>query len=76
MVVLVMGLEVLTKHIGLDNEDKLGYDVGSFDGMTNEKICRSIARKSLEETDRYRYGGTSMRSIKLNSRQRRGFSLI
>ena len=36
MVVLVMGLEVLNNQIGLDDEDKLGSYVGSFDVITNE----------------------------------------
>ena len=49
MVVLVMGLEVLTKHIGLDNEDKLGYDVGSFDGMTNEKSVGPLPENLLKK---------------------------
>ena len=37
MVVLVLGLEVLTNQIGLDEEDTLGYSVGSFDGLTYGK---------------------------------------
>ena len=38
MVVLVLGLEVIINHIGIDEEDKMGSSVGSFDGTTNGKI--------------------------------------
>ena len=31
--VLIMGLEVLMNHIGLDDEDTMGSSVGPFDGM-------------------------------------------
>ena len=48
MVVLVLGLEVLMNHIGLDGEDMLGSSVGSFDGMTYEKKCGFISRKSFQ----------------------------
>ena len=48
MVVLVMGLEVLMKQIGLDEEDTLGSSVGSSDGITYKKICGFIAGKYLE----------------------------
>ena len=34
MVVLVLGLVVLMNNIRLDEEDKLGYSVDSFDSMT------------------------------------------
>ena len=34
MGVLVMGLEVLTNHIGLDDEGTIGSSVGSFDDIT------------------------------------------
>ena len=37
MVVLVLGLEVLINHIGIDDEDTLGSSVVSFDGMTYGK---------------------------------------
>ena len=38
MVVLVLGLEVIINHIGIDEEDMMGSSVGSFDGTTNGKI--------------------------------------
>ena len=34
MVVMVLGLEVLTNHIGIDYEGTMGSSIGSFDGMT------------------------------------------
>ena len=37
VVVLDLGLEVRMNHIGIYDEDTLGYSVGSFDGMTYEK---------------------------------------
>ena len=37
MVGLVMVLKVLINHIGLDDEDTLGYSVGTFDSITYEK---------------------------------------
>ena len=37
MVVVVLGLEVLMNHIGIDEEDTLGSSVGSFDGITYGK---------------------------------------
>ena len=37
MVVLVLVLEVLINHIGLNDEDILGSYVGSFDGTNYEK---------------------------------------
>ena len=37
MVVLVLRLEVLTNHIGLDDEDPLVSSIGSFDGMNYGK---------------------------------------
>ena len=37
MVVLVLGLEVLMNHIGLDEEDTVGSSVGSSDGINYEK---------------------------------------
>ena len=38
MVVLVLGLEVIINHIGIDEEDMMGSSVGSFDGTTHGKI--------------------------------------
>ena len=38
MAVLVLGLEVIINHIGIDEEDMIGSSVGSFDGTTNGKI--------------------------------------
>ena len=35
--VLVLGLEVLINHIRLNGKYKMGYYVGSFDGMTYGK---------------------------------------
>ena len=37
MVVLVMGLDMLMNHIGLDEEDTMGSSVGSSYGITCEK---------------------------------------
>ena len=37
MVIMVLVLEVLMNHIGIDDEDTLGYSVGSFNGTTYEK---------------------------------------
>ena len=37
VVVLVLGLEILMNHIGLNDEDTMGCSFGSFDGMTYEK---------------------------------------
>ena len=42
MLVLVLGLEVLMNHRRLDDEDMLGYFVGSFDGMTYKKHVGSL----------------------------------
>ena len=44
--VLVLGLEVITNKIGLNDEDTLGSSVGSFDGITYKKICGFILKKS------------------------------
>ena len=48
IVVLVLGLEVLMNHIGIDYEDTLGSSVGSSDGITYEKNCGLISGKYLE----------------------------
>ena len=37
MVVIVMGLEVLTNHIGVDEEDTMGSSIVSFDGIPSGK---------------------------------------
>ena len=37
MVVLVLGLELIMKHIRIDDEDTLGSSVGSSYGITYEK---------------------------------------
>ena len=46
MVVLVLGLEVIINHIGIDEEDTMGSSVGSFDCTTNGKYlwvhCQKI----------------------------------
>ena len=50
MVVMVLGLEVLTNHIGIDYEGTMGSSIGSFDGMTyGGGTCGFIARKSLQK---------------------------
>ena len=51
MVVLVLVLEVLMNHIGINVEDMMGFSVGTFDSMTHEKNCGLIARKYLGEKD-------------------------
>ena len=38
MVVLVLGLEVMINHIGINDKDMTGSSVGSFDGTTHVKI--------------------------------------
>ena len=38
MVVLVVGLEVIINHIGINDEDMMGSSVGYFDGTTHGKI--------------------------------------
>ena len=38
VVVLVLGLEVIINHIGINEEDTMGSSVGSFDGTTHRKI--------------------------------------
>ena len=38
MVVLVLGLEVMINHIGINDKDTMGSSVGSFDGTTHGKI--------------------------------------
>ena len=48
MVVLVLVLEVLMNHVGLDDKDTMGSSVESFDGMTYGKTCGFIAKKSRE----------------------------
>ena len=48
MVVLVLGLEVIMHHIGIDNEDNMGSSVGSFDGINYEKTCGFISGKYIE----------------------------
>ena len=47
MVVLVLGLEGLMDHNGLDEEYTLSSSVGSSDGITYEKTCRFISRKYM-----------------------------
>ena len=46
VVVLVLGLEVIINHIGIDEEDTMGSSVGSFDCTTNGKYlwvhCQKI----------------------------------
>ena len=37
MVVLVLELEVIMNHIGINDKDMMGSSVGSFDGMTYGK---------------------------------------
>ena len=37
MLVLVLGLEVLMNHVEIDEENALGYSVGSFDGINYVK---------------------------------------
>ena len=37
MVVLLLGLEVLMNHIGIDEEDTFVSSVGSFNGITYGK---------------------------------------
>ena len=48
MVVLVLGLEVIMNHIGLDDEDTLCSSVGYFDGINCGKTCGLIAGKYIE----------------------------
>ena len=53
MLVLVLILEVLTNHIGIDEEDNLGSSVGSFYGMTYEKqsvgsFPENLLKKSMD----------------------------
>ena len=38
MVVLVLGLEVIISHIGINDEDTMGSSVGSFYGTTHGNI--------------------------------------
>ena len=45
MVVLVLVLEVLMNHVGLDDEDTMGSSVGSFDNMTYGKKLRVYFQK-------------------------------
>ena len=75
MVVLVLELEVIMNHIGINDKDMMGSSVGSFDGMTYEKTCGIIYRKSFGDKDGCRDGGIMMLSMKLKSRHRRGFNL-
>ena len=37
MVVLVLVLEVLINHVGIDEKDTMGSSVESFDGITYEE---------------------------------------
>ena len=55
VVVLVLGLEILMNHIGLNDEDTMGCSFGSFDGMTYEKPREFIARKYFEEKNNPSY---------------------
>ena len=72
---MVLMLEVLMNHIGSDDEDMLGSNGGSFDGMTYGKTCGLIYIKYFEEKDGYGDGGSMMWSMKLKSRQRRCYNL-
>ena len=50
--VLVLGLEVLINHISLNGKYKMGYYVGSFDGMTYGKknggfVSKIILKKRM-----------------------------
>ena len=53
MAVLVLGLEVIINHIGINEENNMGSSVGSFDGTTNGKIpvdslSENILKKSTD----------------------------
>ena len=76
MVMLVLKLEVLMNHIGLDDEDTLGSSVESFDGMTyKKKTCEFIDIKYFEEKVGCGEGGIRMRSMKLKIIRRRSYNL-
>ena len=44
-----MGLEVLTNHIGLDDEGTMGSSVGSFDDITYGKPVVSLPENILNK---------------------------
>ena len=53
-VVMVLVLEVIMNHIGLDEEDMLGSSVGSSDGINYEKksvglLLENLLNYSLDE---------------------------
>ena len=48
MAVVVLGLEVLIKPIGIDEEYNMGSSVGSFDGINYGKTCGLIYGESFE----------------------------
>ena len=76
MVVLVLGLEFIINHIGIDDEYTMGSSVRSFDGTTHGKIpVGSLPENILEEKDGFGYGGIMMWSMELKIRRRSSFNL-
>ena len=75
MMVLVLGSEGLMEHIGIDEEDTLGYSVDSSDGITYEEKCGFIAGKYLVKGGMWRWGGIRMWSMNMMSRRRMSFNL-
>ena len=68
MVLLVVGLEVIMNHIGLDEEDTIGSSVGSSDDITYEKTCGFIAGNLLSKRPDAEVGGIMIWSMNLWSK--------
>ena len=47
MVVLVLGLEFLINHIGINEKYTMGSSVGSFDGTTHGKIPAGLFPENI-----------------------------
>ena len=70
MVVLVMGLDILMNHIGLDEEDTMGSSVGSSYGITCEKKpVGSLLENVLSKRPDTEVGGIRTWSVKLSRRR-------
>ena len=75
-VVLVLGLEVIMNHIGLDEEYNLGSSVGSYDGITHGgKPVGSLLENLLSKRPDAEVGGIRRWSMNMRSRRKMCFNL-
>ena len=70
-------LEFLMNHIGIYEEDMMGYSVGSSDGITYwGGTCGFISGNSFIKSPDAEVGGASTWSMKIISRRRMCFNLM